>query len=149
MSHRLCHRLGSRHQEGPVILSEANRPGGRRTCCPHCHHRPVKKFTNRSRRSPCLRGKSRPYFSHSLKNKYLPRNSSFCASGVALKCITGHPSAGEYTGHFASPGPFGSPLRAKLVQYFCIIALSARSSGRHVTSVFESSCPNTYSISAE
>jgi hypothetical protein len=44
---------------------------------------------------PLAAVESRPYFSPSLKNKYLPRNSSFRASGVALKCITGHPSAGE------------------------------------------------------
>jgi len=43
----------------------------------------------------------------------------------------------------------GFPFLAKFAQYFCIISLTWRSLSRQVTSVFESSCPKTYSISAE
>jgi hypothetical protein len=65
------------------------------------------------------------YFTHApAKNKYRSRNSSLCAADVASRNITGHPSAAEYTGHFGNPVPFGSPLRAKFDQYFCISSLS-------------------------
>ncbi len=65
------------------------------------------------------------YFAQApVRKRYLFLRSSLCAADFASKNITGHPSADEYTGHFGRSGPLGSPLRAKLAQYFCIIALS-------------------------
>ena len=90
------------------------------------------------------------YLTHApARNKYLSRRSSLCAADCTSRNITGQPSAAEYAGHFGKSGPLGSPLRAKLAQYFCIVALSWRSSGLQLIPALESSCPNTYSISAE
>ena len=97
-----------------------------------------------------LHESSRAYFAHTpARNKYLSRRSSLCAADCASRNITGHPSAAEYAGHFGKSGPLGSPLRAKFAQYFCIVALSWRSSGLQLIPALESSWPNTYSISAE
>ncbi len=88
--------------------------------------------TNKSRRRLSVgwmvRASSRlfaPYFAHApAKNKYRSRNSSLCAADVVSRNITCHSSPAEYTGHFGNPGLFGSPLRAKFAQYFCIVSLS-------------------------
>jgi hypothetical protein len=52
------------------------------------------------------------------------------AIGSGPTCITCHCVSAAYTGHFGSPSPFGSPVFAKLVQYFCIAVLVCWSSGR-------------------
>ena len=83
-----------------------------------------------------------------VRNKYRSRKSSLCAEDSHPETSPAIRPLAEYTGHFGSPGPFGSPLRAKFAQYFCICSLSCRSSGLHATPALESSCPNTYSISA-
>ena len=66
-------------------------------------------------------------------SRYLPqilsssRSCARCVSGAAIgsgpRCITCHCVSAAYTGHCGSPSPFGSPVFAKLVQYFCIAVL--------------------------
>ena len=54
----------------------------------------------------------------------------------------------ENAGHFGRPGPFGSPVLAKLVQYEDMRSDSFSSSGRHGR-FLDASASNTNSISAE
>ena len=65
-------------------------------------------------------------------------------------CVEVHdlPVGRAVVGHLGRPGPLGSPVRAKLVQYCCIRSESSRSSGR-TASGRESSVPKTYSMSSE
>jgi hypothetical protein len=54
----------------------------------------------------------------------------------------------RWRGHFGSPAPFGSPLRAKFAQYAVMASESFRSMGSQGTFGSDSSsAPKTYSIS--
>src|SRR5579859_6023088 len=83
------------------------------------------------------------------RNSYRPRSASFSAFDVAFRYITSGSPLGLYIGHFGNPVPFGSPFRAKFVQYFRTCSLSALSSPRQRSGILHSSVPKTYSISQE